>query len=220
MEFEKIVEKYRENYFNLFKEYYPARGNAGIMEANQTYNFISAVKQVYPNAVACLEVPIENEKKEYRNYIDAAIFITDLKIMLLVESKRISTPAEKFRSMGRDINRVISTSSVKSVMDYLVDGDIYMPYIVVLADVWTSDKKAAKTKIYEDWQDDLCKQSKYYEYLGIESSTKKVLQNKHFYRESFSSTDIPLRNKHEEIKWLDSYKLLIFTAKLCFHQAS
>lgn len=145
-----VFENYRYNYQRIFSLLYPSKNNTGFTERNLSVNFANAYERINSSAITWFEFQFgENNNLHY----DAVIIDPENKRLLLIESKRFSSPKEKIASIADDIDRI---QNVKS--NYLHDFMLRVPDIlnyqifgVILADVWIETPK--KKQIYDSFVD-------------------------------------------------------------------
>jgi hypothetical protein len=138
----EVFKEYAKIYEGIFQNIYPATGNNGFTEHNQTVVFSKAFESVHRNSFSWFELPIKN------GHIDAIIFNTSSKEIFIIEAKRFSMPKKKIASVASDIER-ISKIKEKEYEIFKTQFNDYTYHGVILADVWTESDN--KNKIFDSW---------------------------------------------------------------------
>lgn len=144
--FSDVFEKYRLNYRQIFSSFYPSKNSTGFTERNLSVNFAKAYEQMNPSSITWFEFQFGQVNNLH---YDALIIDSANKRILLIESKRFSTPNKKIIGVGADIDRIQQSieSYSQDFKSRIPDFLNYSIYGVVLADVWTETRK--KKQIYD-----------------------------------------------------------------------
>lgn len=156
-----IMNKSVDYYRNVFNTFYPAFGGNGLTERNQSFNFCRHYMDIVKDAVVWQELPIKykTDNKEVKGHIDSLIIDKTNKIILLIEAKRITKGRvdSKVESIAADFGRLIDNPRYPyqerdpwrtSTLDY----ENYATYILLLTDIWCSNKKNDKRrKLIDNW---------------------------------------------------------------------
>ena len=176
--FEKMTLEYKR----ILEGFYPARGSAGFTEQNQTFNFVTALKNMLEreDTVQWLEFPWIDPKQ----HIDAVVYSPHHKSIFFIESKRFYNQ-KKLDKILDDVERVmnpmlkanneVTEKGFEFLKPHLTSGDIedIQKYVVVLGDVWL-DKSKVKRKVPAWWLGSLDKAKNKLDFEGLVDSGEDV----------------------------------------------
>lgn len=135
-------------YEKIFQCMHPANGSSGFTEANQTANFVNALKVKLhdPEVIAWFEFPWKFEScyAKASGRIDALVYSPKYQTLFCIEAKRIWDETKKI-SIKNDIQRledglremVFNENFTFKKSEYS-DKVIKDTYLIVLGDVWLS----------------------------------------------------------------------------------
>lgn len=158
-----VFENYRNRYNRILTTFYPSIGSTGLQERNLTVNFAEAYKDAFPNRDVLSWYELQFSKKEAdqddkneqpgaadfidekkNNHLDCIIIDKTEKNLFVIESKRFTNTTGKSNAITKDIIRIkqfakdIEKDKRFAKLDWLENFSIYG---VILADVWTENKK-------------------------------------------------------------------------------
>jgi len=180
-----VFEEYHSIYDRIFKRIYPAKGNNGFNEENQTVNFSKAFEKICgDNSFSWFELNIKN-----RGRIDAVLFNIDAREIFIVESKQFWGDKE-LRDSFSDIERILDYGEIEILKSNFCYKD-YSFFGIVLADVWLNKDR---DRIVENWKegfwtgtDDFSKLSENWEIDTINEIVGK-LKNQKWYSGNFKKS--------------------------------
>ncbi|ENP8391128.1 MULTISPECIES: hypothetical protein [Vibrio] len=175
-------------YANILSQYYPAHGSTGFTERNLTNNLVIALERAFGEAcISWFEAPICLKDGKH---IDAVVFYEN--ITILIEAKRLTSVKQQMGSIERDVERMFSTDTIKTVEKELRSNQNQRRrYSVVLADVWTENDE--KTNVYKSWPS---------------------LLPAYFLENLLFSTQLSFDDLCVEGKWKDNYKILVAVSEI------
>ena len=139
-------EQMKAAYFQIFRQFYPAKRSNGFVERNLTVNFARAYEQCHKeeNCFTWYELSFGNKKR-----MDGCIVNVTRKEIFLIESKRFNNPEKKKEEVKADICRIDAFDVAAEFSQRLPDWQDYTVYGVILADVWC--EVDSKTTIFREF---------------------------------------------------------------------
>ena len=175
----KVFEEYGKIYEEIFEHLYPAKNNTGFAERNLSVNFSKAYEKVATSkAISWFEFQFGAKNNLH---LDALILDASNKKLMLIESKRFSSPSKKIREIYEDIDRIYScieelrTSNNNRIFKLKKYKTIYG---IVLADVWSETKK--KKSILAAY-----KEKNFLQNFSTNINTNKKITNETYYVYNF-----------------------------------
>ena len=144
----EFVGEYKKNFSNLFSlditRVTSETHSLYLTERNQSANFVKAIQNKYPNAIAWYEFPFNKNQ-----HLDVMVYIPsnqdfDRPVVLLIESKNLRTPTKKIPELIRDVIRINSikntASGLREKLEALFSAVTNIKYYgVILCDVQKTD---------------------------------------------------------------------------------
>lgn len=146
----EVFDIYDSRYYHILKTFYPSIGSTGLQERNLTVNFAEAYKSAFceRNVISWYELQFGDKKN---NHFDCIIIDVTAKKLLIIESKRFTNTTGKSSAITNDIQRIIAFAE-GGLDDRFKDFNSFSVYGVILADVWTENKK--KQAVLDSFKDE------------------------------------------------------------------